>query len=153
MGTSSNGLNLHGRREYCHPHTDSKQPKRQGQRGKRGILWIRASGIPLIGKCSFFDLRLGKLNEFCCSFPQPEWPHPMGFPDSRIPERVARFFRRIEKRRRGAPCPWHLGTWESTNLNLILAGGTAVRTLDRSGYVLATKGVLRGTRATADACR
>jgi hypothetical protein len=38
------------RDESYYPITDSTEPERQGQRRGRRILWIRESGIPVLGK-------------------------------------------------------------------------------------------------------
>ena len=38
------------RANCCYPITDSTEPESQGQRRKRGFLWIRESGIPVLGK-------------------------------------------------------------------------------------------------------
>jgi len=128
-----------------HPHTDSKEPGGQGQRGKTEIVWIRASGIPLIGKCSFVRLRLGRVNKFCSRFPQPEWLHPIGFPSSRLPEPVACFQAANED---GAT---HARAAQGRVYRNDLCH--SITALDRSCYLLATKGVLCIARPSADACR
>src|SRR5580704_12370970 len=63
--------------KYCHPITDSKQPRGQGQPLRKGFLWIREAGIPLIFNCLNPQKRLAILKAFQQSkpdgLPTGEW--------------------------------------------------------------------------------
>jgi hypothetical protein len=72
VGTSGHG------EEKDSPTTDSKEPGRQGQRGKGGILWIRQAGIHLPEKTAALS---EQMHNWRGIWTLCQWPGKRGFRD------------------------------------------------------------------------